>query len=334
MARKKSKETQEQVVEEQQLLYQYDYAPNRFYLDDRDMQSPYVQAYIAARREGPMVTPNPNFFNVPQATAATSAEAPVEQESPKPVKKSKGKKKRAKRGFFVFLLFLFLLLMVAYFALSFIDIPALNDYTAFTVRVTKPTPADGVDAEDKVENVNLMDIAMGTVDSFKKNPNPKEDKAPAAEAADSTGDEVFVDASQEEEKSWIYYEDRMENVKSLDTVGKASAYGLPVSIAVMLLVTLIFFIRSVVSLFTPNRRKGFIASSLIMLVLGILVNLFAFMWAAGTEFDKFGEFYHMFAAQSELHVQGSWGMLAVVVLPLLMFIASLFCFRRKKKVGK
>ena len=82
----------------------------------------------------------------------------------------------------------------------------------------------------RVENIGLDDIVMGTVQSFTKKPV----EAEAAERRNRGR------GRGRRRKVYVYYSDRMENVASLDTVGKMSAYGLPVGLAVFAVVAIVF----------------------------------------------------------------------------------------------
>lgn len=318
MGRKKKENAVEQVA------YQPVNYGNRFFVDSREMRSPYMQSYYAARTAAPLepaVAPPP--VAAPVSDKPVKA-APVEKPNKAKDVKINGKQKKVKRNFFVAITALFTILLIAFFALSFVGIEKISEYTSFAVYKTKEVDEEG---NAVIGKVSLKDIVMGTVQSFKK----KEAPASAAEGETTTTESTEAEAEKE---SYFYYENRMENVKELDIVGKISAYGLPVAIAVLALVAVIFLIRLLVALFTPKRRKFFILSGIVMLILGIAINLFMFMWAAGTEFAKFGQFYSIIAKESELPLQGGIGALVVVAIPLLITITSIFCFRSKKKLGK
>ncbi|HHX48801.1 MAG TPA: hypothetical protein GX709_00155 [Clostridiales bacterium] len=317
MAKKADKNTQP-------TMGYYEVPANRFYVDERDMNSPYLQSYYAARSAKPV------FVNKP------TADAYMEKQEPQPVENKKAKKakqpakgqKKVKRNGFVILTLILVLLLVVYLVLSFVGIDAIADYTSIAVKVTLPEEED---AEAIVENIDLKDIVMGTVESFsKKSDDPEE--AEAAEAVE-TETETEEEAVSEEE-GFIYYSDRMANVAALDTAGKASAYGLPIGLLVFAITAVIFLIRLIVSAFTPKRRKLFIFSGIMLLIFGIVTDLFLYMWSAGTDFSKFGEFIYVFAQESTLTIQAGIGALVLVILPLLITITSIFCFRSKKKYGE
>lgn len=298
---------------------------NRFYVDKRDMKSPYMTSYYAAKSTGPVVAKQPEYFPRQENDYAgqfSQEVVPVESKKAKKAKTPKTSQKKVKRNFFVFLTAFLSIVLIAFLVVSFVGIEKIADYTSIAVK--KTTIGEGEDAVTTVENISLKDIAMGTIESFKKKP---------AEEAEAAGEETEVTETEVTE-SYIYYTDRMENVKSLDMVGKMSAYGFPVGLVVFVLIVIVFMVRLLISLFTPKRRKFFILSSVLLLVLGIVINLFLYMWSVvGTDFSKIKDFVYLFAKDSALTIQASIGALVLIAVPLLMTITSIFCFRSKKKVG-
>ena len=298
----------------------YEAPANRFYVDERDMSSPYLMSYYAARSTGPLIVNKPKSdpFAARQAARDSS-----EVKKAKKAKQSAAGQQKVKRNFFVVLTLLLVVVLIAFLAISYVGIDAIVDYTSIAVK--KTTIGEGEEAETTVENIGLDDIVMGTVQRFTKKPV----EAEAAEEGETGAEEEAA-----EEKVYVYYSDRMENVASLDTVGKMSAYGLPVGLAVFAVVAIIFLIRLIISVFTPKRRKFFVLSGIVLLVLGVVINLFLYMWSAGTDFSKISEFIYLFAKDSELAIQAGVGALVLIGLPLLITITSIFCFRSKKKFGK
>ena len=106
-------------------------------------------------------------------------------------------------------------------------------------------------------------------------------------------------------------------------------YVLPVALILGLVVALIFFIRALISLCTPKRRKLFVLSSVLMLVFVIVGVFCGFMWS-GLEFGSIMLFVNVMAPAAPLQV--GYGCLIMAVLSLLALVASLFAFRSKKKV--
>ena len=106
-------------------------------------------------------------------------------------------------------------------------------------------------------------------------------------------------------------------------------YALPVVMVLGLVVALIFFIRALVSLCTPKRRKLFVLSSVLMLVLSIVGILCGFIWSG---LDYADAMVYLNVMELAAPMQVGYGYLIMTVLSLLALIASLFAFRSKKKV--
>ena len=131
------------------------------------------------------------------------------------------------------------------------------------------------------------------------------------------------------EGDYYFYNECLALIDGAEMMNMIAYYALPVVMVLGIAIALIFFIRALVSLCTPKRRKLFVLSSVLMLVLSIIGILAGFFWS-GLEFADAMVYLNVMAPAAPLQV--GYGYLIMTVLSLLALIASLFAFRSKKKV--
>ena len=288
---------------------------NEYLVTKRDMSSPYYKSYCESRAARKPAQLPANRAPVVGSYFDTEPEEVVNETQGKKVKKekvkrqrTKGTAKRARRGFMVFLVMLFALLYVVVGALSFLQLDMLGDYNSYLGMFTKveEVVTDISEEEAEIEYVTTTIGADDVIMSF---------------AQMLMGDSI--------EGDYYFYSECLEFIDSAETINMIAYYALPVVMVLGLVVALIFFIRALVSLCTPKRRKLFVLSSVLMLVLSIVGILCGFIWSG---LDYADAMVYLNVMELAAPMQVGYGYLIMTVLSLLALIASLFAFRSKKKV--
>ncbi len=296
---------------------------NEYLVTKRDMASPYYKQYCEAR--GAYTPAKDSFKRAPVIGSSYFEQEPeevVNENQGKKVKKekvkrqrTKGTMKRARRGFIVFLVMFFALLYVVVGALSFLQLDMLSDFNSYFALFTKVEEVYPEDATlEQIENgevaceyittpIYLDDVVMSFV-------------------AMLTGEEV-------ETGTYYFYDECLAFIDGAETMDMIAFYALPVVLVLGLVVALIFFIRALITLCTPKRRKLFILSSVLMIVLTIVGIFAGFIWS-GLEFADAMVFLNVMSIA--LPMQVGYGYLIMTVLSILALVMSLFAFRSKKKV--
>ena len=294
---------------------------NEYLVTNRDMSSPYYKSYCESRASRrPAQTPA-NTTSVLSSYFNSEPEEGVNENQGKKVKKekvkrqrTKGTMKRARRGFMVFLVMLFALLYVVVGALSFLQLDMLSDYNSYLSMFTKVE-------EVLPEDVTIEQIENGEAEYDYVSTGIGADDVIMSFAKMLMGDSI--------EGDYYFYNECLAFIDSAETMNMIAYYALPVVMVLGIVIALIFFIRALVSLCTPKRRKLFVLSSILMLVLSI-VGIFAGFFWSGLEFANIMVYLNVMAPAAPLQV--GYGYLIMTVLSLLALIASLFAFRSKKKV--
>lgn len=275
---------------EQPVVAQTRTSANSYPMSQRDVSSPYVANYYAAKTQRmesrAEISRNAyrrpeNYDNLESGNGAGGAN-------------TRTRPMRAKRGIFVILMLILVLAYLTVAALSFLAV--LPEYTALFSKAP-------VNEEDARITISDKDIIMGFVKSF----------------------------MPELEETSYFYDECMANIGVVGTVDKIAYYALPVAFAVGLVVALIFLVRLVISALTLKRRKLFVLSGLLMVIMNILVVFAGFVWAAGMEFAQIANFIP-FVAVDPLPLMLAYGSIIMLGVSILVFIFSFFAFRSKKKV--
>lgn len=108
----------------------YEAPANRFYVDERDMSSPYLMSYYAARSTGPLIVNKPKS----DPFAARQAARDSSEVKSKKAKQSAAGQQKVKRNFFVVLTLLLVVVLIAFLAISYVGIDAIVDYTSIAVK--------------------------------------------------------------------------------------------------------------------------------------------------------------------------------------------------------
>lgn len=294
---------------------------NEYLITKRDMSSPYYKAYCEAKASRrPAQAPqnrasvlNSYFDSEPEEVVNETQGRKVRKEKVKR-QRTKGTMKRARRGFMVFLVMLFALLYVVVGALSFLQMEALDEYNSYLNMFTK--------VEEVVpEGATLEQIENGDAEYEYVYTNIGANDVIMSFAKMLMGDSI--------EGDYYFYNECLALIDGAETMNMIAYYALPVVLVLGIVIALIFFIRAFVSLCTSKRRKLFVLSSILMLVLSIIGIFAGFFWS-GLEFADAMVYLNVMAPAAPLQV--GYGYLIMTVLSLLALIASLFAFRSKKKV--
>lgn len=261
---------------------------NSYVLSQRDMASPYVANYYAAKSQRQQTNVERNTYRRPENYDSLESGRGARQA------KTRTRPMKVKRGFFVVLLLILVLAYVAVAALSFFNV--MPEYTAI---FKKPAVLEG----DLDTNIIDRDIIMGFVRAFVP---------------------TIVEQS-------YFYDECMANIATVGMVDKIAYYALPVAFALGLVIAVIFLIRLLVAAFSPKRRRFFVLSGILMLVMNLLVVFGGFIWAAGMDFAQIMNFIP-FVATVPLPLMLAYGGIILLGISLLVFIFSFFAFRSRKKV--
>ena len=294
---------------------------NEYLITKRDMSSPYYKAYCEAKASRrPAQAPqnrasvlNSYFDSEPEEVVNETQGRKVRKEKVKR-QRTKGTMKRARRGFMAFLVMLFALLYVVVGALSFLQMEALDEYNSYLNMFTK--------VEEVIpEGATLEQIENGDAEYEYVYTNIGANDVIMSFAKMLMGDSI--------EGDYYFYNECLALIDGAETMNMIAYYALPVVLVLGIVIALIFFIRAFVSLCTSKRRKLFVLSSILMLVLSIIGIFAGFFWS-GLEFADAMVYLNVMAPAAPLQV--GYGYLIMTVLSLLALIASLFAFRSKKKV--
>lgn len=294
---------------------------NEYLITKRDMSSPYYKAYCEAKASRRPAQAPQNRVSVLNSYFDSEPEEVVNETQGRKVRKekvkrqrTKGTMKRARRGFMVFLVMLFALLYVVVGALSFLQMEALDEYNSYLNMFTK--------VEEVVpEGATLEQIENGDAEYEYVYTNIGANDVIMSFAKMLMGDSI--------EGDYYFYNECLALIDGAETMNMIAYYALPVVLVLGIVIALIFFIRAFVSLCTSKRRKLFVLSSILMLVLSIIGIFAGFFWS-GLEFADAMVYLNVMAPAAPLQV--GYGYLIMTVLSLLALIASLFAFRSKKKV--
>lgn len=294
---------------------------NEYLITKRDMSSPYYKAYCEAKASRRPAQAPQNRVSVLNSYFDSEPEEVVNETQGRKVRKekvkrqrTKGTMKRARRGFMVFLVMLFALLYVVVGALSFLQMEALDEYNSYLNMFTK--------VEEVVpEGATLEQIENGDAEYEYVYTNIGANDVIMSFAKMLMGDSI--------EGDYYFYNECLALIDGAETMNMIAYYALPVVLVLGIVIALIFFIRAFVSLCTSKRRKLFVLSSILMLVLSIIGIFAGFFWS-GLEFADAMVYLNVMAPVAPLQV--GYGYLIMTVLSLLALIASLFAFRSKKKV--
>lgn len=332
----------------------YEYKASR-----RDMATPYYSAYRASRQAGPVNSPYASRMRPVVSAGPMNApyygddsyEAPVKNQKSNRKARKRANGKPARRGFWVALIVLFTLLYVAVPVLNYLQIGGLESVNGYLDLFDIVSFEDSVDENGEVlvdedgyviqdviyTNLGTEDIVMGFIQGLtpvqEEEDVDGEEEDYVAEAAEE--ENVAVDESEDgeeeeevEEKHYYFYEHYMANLEEAESMQMIAYYGLPVALILGVLIALIFFIRAIVGLCSGKRRKLYVFSGIMMLVVTLVGVVFGFM-CTGAEWGSFMSFVSM---DNSLEVQLGYGYIIMAVLSVLTLIASCFAFRSKKKV--
>lgn len=306
------------------------YGTNSYVMNKRDMSSPYVANYYAAKQQRQQ-------YVVAQKNRPIRGYDQYDSiESGRNVGKAKTRPKelRAKRGAIVIIMLILMVAYVAVAALSFFNV--LPQYTSIFVKnpgVVIVAPAEEEETEEEAAEA-AGEEATGEEETTAEEETTEEEST--EEAISLTNRDIvmgfvksFVEMPAEESH---FYNDAMSIVKEAGIVNKIAYYALPIAYVLALLIALVQLVRLLIAAFTPKRRKLFILGSILLFVLNIVVIATGYIWSAGTNFAYITN-YIPFIAKELIPIQLGIGGLISLGISLLSLIFSFFAYRSKKKVG-
>lgn len=304
------------------------YGTNSYVMNKRDMSSPYVANYYAAKQQRQQ-------YVVAQKNRPIRGYDQYDSiESGRNVGKAKTRPKelRAKRGAIVIIMLILMVAYVAVAALSFFNV--LPQYTSVFVKnpgVVIAAPAEEEATEEEAEAAGEEETGEETTAEEEATEEESTEEAISLTNRDIVMGFVksFVEMPAEESH---FYNDAMSTVKEAGIVNKIAYYALPIAYVLALLIALVQLVRLLIAAFTPKRRKLFILGSILLFVLNIVVVATGYIWSAGTNFAYITN-YIPFIAKELIPVQLGIGGLISLGISLLSLIFSFFAYRSKKKVG-
>lgn len=211
----------------------------------------------------------------------------------------KGKIYSKKRGLALFFILIAMLLTVAVAVVGYLGIDGISDYVA-VYKVPGVT-------EEMDEAVSLVDPAIGLVD-----------KIASVDGLNS----VYFDN---------FANDKLDEA---DAMLKIALYAVPVAVIVLAVFTVVGLIKALAALFAGRKngyyRKfkfGFI--SIVMLLCALVIAVGG-VYAANIGIDGAADFLTF---KSNV-LQASFGLYAIVVLPIISFILSCVSYKKVKKPSK
>lgn len=294
---------------------------NEYSVVKRDLSSPYHKDYWEAKKARKQAPLSPKRVTLAKAYFDTEPEEEVNENQGRRVKKekvkrqrTKGRMKRARRGFMVFLVALFSLLYVLVGALSFLQLDALEEYNSYFSMFTKVE-------EVMPDDVTPEDIESGDIDY--------EYVKTDIGANDVIMSFVKMLSKDAVEGNYYFYNECLLGIKGAYIMNQIAYYLLPIIMLLGIIVAFVFFVRAFVSLCTSKRRKLFVLSAILMLVLSLLGILCGFFWSE-MEYTSAMAYLNVLTPAAPLQV--GYGYLIMTALSILALVASLFAFRSKKKV--
>ena len=268
------------------------------------------------------------------------------------VEPAAAKPKRARRFVPVLLIVLFTLLYIAVLGLSYLNLDALADYNGyFAMYEGNPDAEELVVDTEATEETGTESAEAATentdADTDANTDGSEEGTAAGTDATEGSEDvpepemvkvgvedivmsfvAMFVDSI--DGTQYYMYNEFYADISTADTVTMIASYAMPVLLALAALTTVIFFIRALVALFTPKRRKLFVLSAVLMLVFTLLSAVCAFLMVAGMNFSVVMNFLTM---DYSLALQLGYGTIILLALSLITLIMTFFAFRSRKKIS-
>ncbi|HIU60486.1 MAG TPA: hypothetical protein IAB05_03720, partial [Candidatus Stercoripulliclostridium merdigallinarum] len=247
---------------------------------------------------------------------------------------------------------LFTLLYIAVLGLSYLNLDALADYNGyFAMYEGNPDAEELVVDTESTEETGAENAEAATentdADTDANTDGSEEGTAAGTDATEGSEDvpepemvkvgvedivmsfvAMFVDSI--DGTQYYMYNEFYADISTADTVTMIASYAMPVLLALAALTTVIFFIRALVALFTPKRRKLFVLSAVLMLVFTLLSAVCAFLMVAGMNFSVVMNFLTM---DYSLALQLGYGTIILLALSLITLIMTFFAFRSRKKIS-
>lgn len=340
--------------------------PNELRMSKSAYKSPYMQSMAAARmakpnaksvKMRPVGIPSaapgafgaPGMFDYGFDTGAAMGYAEIKEEKPK----------RARRLVPVLLIALFTLLFIAVLGLGYANLDMLSDYNSYLALYEGNPDAEDIVLDDTegieegAENGGETEAEAAAQSEEETDGDTASDEAQEDETAGETAEgdaeedieapalvsvgvedlfmsfaAMFVDSI--DGSGYYMYTEFYQNIDSADTVTMIASYVLPVALLIAAVTALVFFIRALVAMFGAKRRKGFIASAVVMLVFTLISAVAGYLMVAGTDFSLVMSFLTM---DGTLALQLGMGTIILAALSLVTLIMSFFAFRKSRKLS-
>jgi|BioPla2DNA2_1021312.scaffolds.fasta_scaffold00028_3 hypothetical protein len=191
-----------------------------------------------------------------------------------------------------------LLALIAIFMLLIIAVAAVGYFDVYPEYVSAFSRTQG----ETVDQVDMADPVLGALVKFAK---------------------MDFDS--------IFYDDALATIEDEENIGALIAYyGMPVAIALALLIALIIFITALVAIGKRSIAKGYVAKktkfgflSILLFVLSLFVAAAGIVWnGAG-----FKEIVGFFTGESS-YIQAGYGLYALIGLSLISLIFNLFAYKK------
>lgn len=300
------------------------YEMNSYIMSEKDMSSPYVANYYAAKQQRRQYVSAREYYDQYD---------PIESGINVGKAKTRPKELKAKRTAVVIIMLILVLAYVAVAALSFFNV--MPQYTSLFVKNPGVVIAAPVEEEATEEEAEAAGEEATEEETTAEEEATEEEST--EEAISLTNRDIimgfvksFVEMPAEESH---FYNDAMSTVKEAGIVNKIAYYALPISYVLALLLAVVQLIGLLIATFSHKRMGAlFIICSIFMFILNVVVIATGYIWSAGTNFAYITN-YITFIAKELIPIQLGIGGIASLGISLLLLIFSFFAYRSKKKVG-
>ncbi|HKL73748.1 MAG TPA: hypothetical protein VJ903_02530 [Clostridia bacterium] len=256
------------------------------------LASPYYRAYVSAKAR----IESGNYQPLSKRYDLPSSSKGRNSQSTAYAKPIKGAVYSKKRGITQFFIMLFMLIILAVAVVGFFNIANIDSYVAIYIE-------PGVTEETNI-NIGLLDPVLGIVKKIAS---------------------VDVDS--------FYYDNYMSNISdNVDIMTKVSLYAVPVAALLIIICALIGFFKAIVALCSKKHLNGMYKKykfgflSIVMLLCALIL-VVGGIFASGMEIAAILDFVLL----NSTVLYAGYGLYAVVILPMLMFLLSCGSYKKAKE---
>lgn len=197
---------------------------------------------------------------------------------------------KPKRTFFVVMIAILMAALIAVLALSYFSVmPGYTNLFSKVIDVDDPALNETIGVDDVINSSLKKFISYGESDDYR------------------------------------FYQECLLDIENAEIPQMIAYYALPVSILLALIVALYVFIKAIIAISSPKRRK-FSYITLILLLFTLLGVAAGVVWNAQS-FDQVLYFFTM----SGTNMIIGFGYIIIVGIELVAWICSMFAYRSKKK---